>query len=586
MIQAGQRFDFKPNEIWGAQDDLRPVDRAVARWVIAHGGSPGLARLAAQASLADGRGDSALRIDEDVLRGVLTDSEWVGNAASNSQPFVIDGDLFYLRRNFLNEVAVATMLHQRLRSFDVEDETLDLHGLFDEAGGNAQAGQVEAVRKALDRRLFVLTGGPGTGKTTTVLRLLMAASRNHRSHHDEWPRILLAAPTGKAAQRLGESLRNATPEDFPTDWQDALLHVQSGATGTLHRLLGSRGTRGGFSRDSENPLDADIVVVDEASMLDLALLRALLSALRPQTRLVLVGDADQLDSVGTGSVLQDIVVALDGEAGQHLQRLRHAYRADAALRPLNEAVRIGDAIAFDAGLNSASAQALHRPVGTVSELTAQLDAWSDAILLDYRAHRIDKPVNEAEPDHIPQLLAAAGQRQLLCALREGPFGAAGLNAAIETRLSPALQSESGTSPGARWYPGRRILITRNDAASGLFNGDIGLCLLDTEGRLRAWFQGGDVKPRSFDVGSLPPHEPAFAMTVHKAQGSEYDEVAVLLPPQAEHPLLSRQWFYTAISRARRALHLWGSDAAVRHAIDHPARRSSGLSRRIRTAISP
>ena len=141
MIQAGQRFDFKPNEIWGAQDDLRPVDRAVARWVIAHGGSPGLARLAAQASLADGRGDSALRIDEDVLRGVLTDSEWVGNAASNSQPFVIDGDLFYLRRNFLNEVEVATMLHQRLRSFDVEDETLDLHGLFDEAGGNAQAGR-------------------------------------------------------------------------------------------------------------------------------------------------------------------------------------------------------------------------------------------------------------------------------------------------------------------------------------------------------------------------------------------------------------------------------------------------------------
>ena len=581
MIAAGRRFNFQPRASSLAEDGLRPVDLAVARWVIAHGGNAQLADVAAEASLADGRGDSALRIDDVSLREALIESGLVGYAASDNTPFVIDGDLFYLRRNFINEVAVAAMLQVRLQTEvagpDMHD--FDLHGLFDANGGDAQTGQINAVHKALGRSIFVLTGGPGTGKTTTVLRLLMAASCRHHAAHGEWPRIMLAAPTGKAAQRLGESLRHAGAEDFSLGWHEALMHVQGGETSTLHRLLGSRGIRGGFARDSEQPLDADIVVVDEASMLDLDLLRALLSALRPEASLVLVGDADQLDSVGTGSVLQDIVAALDDD-DTHLQRLQHAYRADALLRPLNEAVRIGDAATFHPAFVAAGLQVQHYALRDAHGLNARVDAWGDALLTDYRQHHIDQPVDENDVEGITELLAVVGRRQLLCALRNGPFGAAGLNAAIEARLSPALQGEGGSSMGEHWYPGRRIFVTRNDATSGLFNGDIGLCLLESDRRLRVWFAGRDGRPRPFDTGALPPHEPAFAMTVHKAQGSEYDEVAVVMPPRADHPLLSRQWFYTAISRARRHLQLWGSDAAITQAIAHPARRSSGLSRRI------
>ncbi|MBE2212179.1 MAG: exodeoxyribonuclease V subunit alpha [Xanthomonadaceae bacterium] len=584
MIPAGRRFDFRAPATLQSDEGLRPVDLAVARWVIAHGGGAPLADVAARASLAEGRGDSAYRIEDAALRDALAAMPLVGNAISNDTPFVLDGELFYLRRNFAHEVAVAGMLQSRLRQDDSAQDgnDIDLQGLFDENADAAQSGQVAAVRKALGHPIFVLTGGPGTGKTTTVLRLLMATSRRHHATHGDWPRILLAAPTGKAAQRLGESLRHASPDDFPSHWHEALDHVQAGTTGTLHRMLGSRGTRGGFRHNQDMPLDPDIVVIDEASMLDLSLLRALLAAMRPDAALLLVGDADQLDSVGTGSVLQDIVAALDDE-GRHLQRLQHAYRADAALRPLNEAVRKGDAAAFHAALTEAGEQVRQIPLRDARALALQVEAWSDALLADYREHQFDRPVDDDDAAGIARRLAVAGRRQLLCALREGAFGAAGLNAAIEARLGPALQAE-GASDG-QWYPGRRILVIRNDPASGLFNGDIGLCLLVNEGQLRVWFPGNDGYPRSFDISALPPHEPAFAMTVHKAQGSEYDEVIVLPPPRADHPLLSRQWFYTAMSRARRQLHLWSDDDAITQAIEHPARRSSGLARRIRKAAS-
>ncbi|RMH87620.1 exodeoxyribonuclease V subunit alpha [Lysobacter pythonis] len=580
MKPAGSFFGFQPHPLPMAGEDWRPLEHAVAAWVLAHGGDARLARLAARTSLAEAAGDSALRIDDAALREALPPMPLVGDAASTGTPFVLDGELFYLRRNFAHENALAALLAARLDGAE-SLATLDVDTLFPDPADPRIADQREAVRKALGQRLFVLTGGPGTGKTTTVLRLLMALVRVSATP----PRIRLAAPTGKAAQRLGESLRAASAADFPADWHDALAEVQAAETGTVHRLLGSRGARGGWSHDADHPLPAEIVVIDEASMLDLALLRGVLAALRPHTHLILVGDADQLDSVGTGSVLQDIVTVL-GE-GASLQRLRHSFRADRALLPLNEAVRAGDAGAFRAALADAMPQARRQALRNGAARRAALHDWTDALLAELRENGIDQPHAPDDHGRVAAHLRTLRQRQLLCALREGPFGASGVNAEIEARLAGALQTHAGAGigEGERWYPGRRIMITRNDAASGLWNGDIGLCLRDGAGHLRAWFEA-DGGVRGFDIGALPPHEPAFALTVHKAQGSEYDEVALLLPPGTGHPLLSRQWFYTAISRARRTLGIWGEDDAIAQAIETPARRISGLARRIAAHRSP
>lgn len=583
MIAAGQHFDFsplalRPDESWG------PLQLAIARWVLAHGGDALLARTAAAASLADVDGDSALRIEDADTRDALAEMPMVGDAQQYRAPFVLDGELFYLRRNFAREAAVAAMLRYRLADELVVDTHagIDIDTLFKHPDDPALVGQRRALDKMRSQRLFVLAGAPGSGKTTTVLRMLMLLSRMQKEADETWPRIALAAPTGKAAQRLRESLLASTPSDFVPAWGDALTAVQTQAAeaGTLHRLLGLRpdGVEARFH--AGNPLAADIVVVDEASMLDLALLRRLLDALPPHTRLLLVGDPDQLDSVGTGSVLQDIVAAL-GDDALSLQRLSHSFRADRALLPLNKAVRQGDVQAFKAALQSASTQAELHVVNRESGLASLRQTWAEGLLAEIRGRGIDADIDPNDSVRVSECLATLRQRQLLCALRDGPFGATGVSAGIDQQLAMALQgSEGHGGEGEQWYPGRRILITRNDAASSLFNGDIGLCLREADGRLRVWFAQGVDAVRAFDIGALPPHESSFALTVHKAQGSEYDEVAVLLPPRFDHPLLSRQWLYTAISRARRRVQIWGNEAAIAHAITQPARRSSGLAKRI------
>lgn len=581
MKPAGTHFDFSPLSM-RAEEDWGPLQSAIVRWVLAHGGDVLLARIAAQASLADMGGDSALQIEDEDNRIALAAMPLVGNAASDRAPFILDGGLFYLRRNFARERAVALMLSDRLVSPDAPTSRIDIDTLFENPCDPALTGQRGALDKLRGQRLFVLAGAPGSGKTTTVLRMLMLLARESFDAQGHWPRISLAAPTGKAAQRLRESLLAGSATDFASDWHESLASVQQHATGagTLHGLLGMRPERVDARFNAGHPLPADIVVVDEASMLDLALLRRLLDALPADARLLLVGDPDQLDSVGTGSVLQDIVAALADDAPQ-LQRLTHSFRADRALLPLNEAVRQGDVSAFRDAMQAAVPHAVQYRLAGSRALAQRLSTWADALLADIRAHGIDTTIAATDIPRITECLRTLRHRQLLCALREGPFGATGINAVIEQQLASALQGSEGFGgEGERWYPGRRILVTRNDASSGLHNGDIGLCLHDGE-RLRVWFDGGEHGPRVFETGALPPHEAAFALTVHKAQGSEYDEVAVLLPPQAEHPLLSRQWFYTAISRARRALQVWGSDAAIARAIERPARRTSGLRDRIR-----
>jgi exodeoxyribonuclease V alpha subunit len=340
-------------------------------------------------------------------------------------------------------------------------------------------------------------------------------------------------------------------------------------------------------------LPADIVVIDEASMVDLAMLRAVLEALREDCVLVLVGDAEQLASVGTGSVLLDLVGAMESAGAQDLVRLDHSFRADTTLVPINEAVRRGSLENFrQAWRDAGTARAQWLIVGDQQHLRTRLLAWAARVDAALRAAGAFDTLDGADLRAILGVLRALRQQQLLCALRETGFGAEHVNGVLEDMLR---NSNGGASDGdERWYPGRAVMITRNDPPTGLFNGDVGITLRTRNARgedsLQVWFEAspgaasaGAALPglRSFNPASLPASEGAFALTVHKSQGSEYQHVAVLLPPDANNPLLSRQMLYTALSRAKASVELWSAEASLEKAVGTIAARSSRLGERLR-----
>lgn len=587
------RFDRDGGQ-W-SQEAWRALDRAVYRWVLAHGGSPLLATTAAWASLADAAGDAALALgaprhgmtplahaDIDRLRTEVLVADDDGGAP---RPFVLDAaDRFYLWRNYADERAAAAAIGAR-RPHAAGSAPIDaeLDALFHGARGADVAAQRRAVRAVLGRRLFVLTGAPGTGKTTTVLRMLLMRQRHARDPLA----IRIAAPTGKAAQRLLQALRQgrqalggdgATP--LPADWLPLLDAIPDEAL-TVHRLLGFQPWRNAFARGRRDHIAADVVVVDEASMLDLAMLRSLLDAVPDEAMLILVGDADQLTSVATGSVLMDVVGALEAD-GEGIVRLHHSFRAEQRLVALNEAVRGGDVDTLRSLVSDGHGDIVLRHAETTRQLGDRLGQHAAAIAAEaaLRAHLPDD--DDASSGVVRGALAVLAHRQLLCALREGEFGSIGVNAALERLLRRAWHVGAGTD----WYAGRSVIITRNDYSVGLYNGDVGLCLADSNGHLRVWFGtgrdqvGSDAAMRSFAPTALPEHETAFAITIHKSQGSEYDQVAVLLPPETGNRILSRQLLYTAVSRARRGVELWASDAALAAALAHPIVRQGGLRERL------
>ena len=621
---AGERFDFRGRtptaplpEAW------RELDRAVWRWMLAHGADDITARVAAWASHAEGQGHSALPLDRlqedaalprgEALCAALAQSALVADArqvSAHAQPLVLDGEHVYLQRNHRAECAVADALRRRRQGAIEPARPLtddDLCALFNGSWSEPEARQRDAVRQVLGKRLMVLTGGPGTGKTTTVLRMLLGLSREHEATAGRLPQLHIAAPTGKAAQRLSESLRSGADRlcgaSQPLDaaWMPHLRAVLAAESGTVHRLLGSRGRHGGYRYRADEPLPADIVVVDEASMLDLGLLRALLDALREDAVLVLVGDADQLTSVGTGSVMMDIVQALETDPRGDLVRLSHCFRADVTLVPINEAVRIGDSPAFGHAMAAAAAKtaangrraATYHAVPDTAALRRRLVAWARSLQSALAEVDVVRPLAPASAE-LAAVLDALRRQQLLCALREGPFGATQVAATIAARL----RAWDALAPwaGRAWYPGRAVIVTRNDPAARLYNGDVGLCVLvqgeHGEPVLQVAFdpapdtagENASAAVRLFDPNTLPAHEDAFALTVHKSQGSEYDHVAVLLPPDADSPLLVRQTLYTGLSRARQSVELWSVDASTDRAIGTALSRFGRLAERVVGAV--
>ncbi len=603
-----------------ADADERAIDQTLAQWVLGRTGSAALAAAASAASRAEGRGHAcATLVDPDTGAGFDADAlealrrhDWVGDGTSFT-PFVLDArDRFYLWRNWQHEAKLAEAILQRCaqRTLPLAAATLtdDLDALFAGMPRGATDGQRAAVAAVPGARFFVLTGGPGTGKTTTVVRMLLMLLRHAQACGlPAQPSIALAAPTGKAAQRLAQAIAKGKAELQAslagTGFGDLVPHIPHADARTLHRLLGYRPMDDSFERGPHNPLAEDLVVVDEASMVDLAMMRQLLQALRPGAVLILLGDPGQLASVDAGSVLADIVaaaprrrlppalaaqlapllqdppgVAADNAplAGQVLT-LTHSWRAGSGLQRGVEALRDApDPAWLDTLLRERRDGDLHlRHCPNGHALRACVDGWIERHN-DLLQSLLGSTIDAAEA--LPRLR----QLQILCALRDGPFGAQGINELMLRRLAARF----GLDAGRAWYPGRPVIITRNDYARGLFNGDVGIALEGAEG-LRVWFElsdrDGNAGLRSYSPRALPAHDSAWAITIHRSQGSEYRDVAVLLPPDADNRILTRELVYTAISRAREHAEIWSTDDALRAALARPIRRLGGLRERLRSS---
>lgn len=531
----------------------------------------------------------------------------VVDTGPGSCPLVLDHGRLYLRRYWQYETTVAEGLTRLLASRPAVPDALPTT-LTTVSAATASAGidwQRIACALAARSHLTLLTGGPGTGKTTTVIRMLGLLQSLAMTAGPPL-RIRLAAPTGKAAARLTESIGNHI-EALPVS-ADIRAQIPAEVT-TLHRLLGRRPGSRQFRHHRHNPLHADLVVVDEASMVDLEMMASLLDALGAQTRLVLIGDKDQLASVEAGAVMGDLcahaeagnydpatidwiqqVTGADlneyrgngGAVAQQTVMLRdnHRFGSDSGIGRLARAVNGGDVAEV--------ARVCGQDFSDLSIHTADPVA-SDAIERLCHAHY--RTYLEAMPERIaPAEATTVGHAvlkhftdfQLLCALRTGPAGVDGLNA----RIATALQRQGLIPRSEGWYAGRPVMVTRNDYALGLMNGDIGITLpmaeADEPPRLRVAFARADGELRLVLPSRLGQVETVFAMTVHKAQGSEFDHAALVLP-DAGNPVMTRELIYTAITRARDHFTLLGAaTGALEAATRRQLWRASGLAERMHT----
>jgi exodeoxyribonuclease V alpha subunit len=463
--------------------------------------------------------------------------------------------LLYLDRYWREEQQVADDLRTMVAHRDA-GSTADIGRLFPE-GYEEQRGAAEI---ALSQRLTVLTGGPGTGKTTTVARLLALFAGQPGT--GARLRIALAAPTGKAAARLQEAVQSEIDKLDLAD-QRRLSGLQ--AT-TLHRLLGSRpDSSSRFRHHRGNRLPHDVIVVDETSMVSLTMMARLLEAVRPQSRLLLVGDPDQLASVDAGAVLADLVDGLGTDAGSPVVALQTSHRFGESIGALASAIRGGDA---DAALEVLRKGGEHIEWLDDEDPTAALRT---VLLPQALALRQAAILGDARA-----ALEILDEQRLLCAHRRGPHGVQHWNRQVERWLTEA----TGEPIWSDWYAGRPVLVTANDYGLGLYNGDTGVTVtVSGEDGLRAAIAGAG-EPRAFATSRLPDLETMFAMTIHKSQGSQAAEVTVLMPP-VDSRLLTRELFYTAVTRAKAKVRVVGSAASVREAIDRRAVRASGLALRLR-----
>ncbi|KVM87389.1 AAA family ATPase [Burkholderia stagnalis] len=623
-------------------------------------------------------------------------------ARGDERPLIVDRhDRLYLSRYFDYERRLADALVAQAGEGAAADALAPdvlrerLARYFGPAAGDVDWQRVAAI-VALTGRVTIVSGGPGTGKTTTVVGVLACLLDAHPDL-----RVALAAPTGKAAQRMQEAL-HARAGELPPELAARLPNTSY----TLHRLLGGGGAAG-FRHHRDNPLPYDLIVVDEASMIDVALAAHLLDALAPGARLVLLGDKDQLAAVEAGAVFAELSARPSFSAAARA-RIAEALGIDeaafvaalpvpddvapaaaavpAAVEPVRRPVAPAkidtrQASLFDDEPPVEAAVTIDEPAGDADEAPAWIEAdelqWLDAVALppldavplvaataetvavaenrpspapladcvvwlerNYR-FGLDSPIGRLSlairrgavqdaldalpasdaaaasfhedagdmlatstierlaqrfsayldalrgalaapaPDPLP-LFDALNRFRILCATRGGSRGAEHVNALVAAHVRRAAHVPLAV--GAHWFTGRPVMVTRNDYALGLFNGDIGIALPDAQGALRVWFRRADGTARAVSPAALPPHETAFALTVHKSQGSEFDEAALVLPA-AFGRVLTRELVYTAVTRARTRVQVIGGRRVLAQAIATRTQRDSGLSARIDEALA-
>lgn len=503
-----------------------------------------------------------------------------GAADGIARPLVLDGKLLYPQRFWAAETRLAANLLARARPAPLA-ATSAIANVLGPAPEEPDR-QRRAVEHGLTHRLLLLSGGPGTGKTTTLARLVLAARALAPGL-----RIAVVAPTAKAAARAQQAIAaEVMATDDPGPGAQALPEGQ-----TVHRLLGSRGPGRGFRHGPDDPLPFDLVLVDEASMIDLELADALVGALAPPCRLVLAGDRDQLASVAPGAVFAAVSKVASGPIAECTVVLERNYRQRDAAEIVAAAAQVrGGLVVRDAELAPAGPVVRHgidrnRPAAVLAEIGERVARERAALWREIAAcDRLSADLDELGR-FAAQVLVRHARLGLLCALREGPLGADRLAREIDRRARQAL----GAGPLDAWYPGRIVIVRGNAPRSGLSNGEIGVCLAvtgagpGTPRRLVVVFDRPGAA-RVVPVAEMPACDDAWALTVHQAQGSEFDTV-LLVPAPAGHPLATRESLYTGMTRARSRLEIFGSLADLAWASAHPTRRESDLGRRLEIAAT-
>ena len=497
-------------------------------------------------------------------------------------PLVLSGGRLALRRHWDAERRVAAAVAARLGAA-VEAPSgaaVEAFGRLFPPRGGALDRQALAAAAALRQRVLFVAGGPGTGKTYTATRVLALLLADRPGL-----RVALAAPTGKAAARLTESLARGV-----AGLPEGLDGVPTEA-GTLHRLLGAHPERSGYRHDARNPLVHDLVLVDEGSMVDLELFDAVLEALRPEARLVVLGDPDQLPPVEVGTTFADVCAAGEGDPPPGLDGFCAALGLEgvpsspdtsplaASVATLTESRRFtadSDVGVFALAVRDGDAEAAVEALRSRAALGLEADAVAGRAVgwaLPFARDVVRSRTPEAA-------LEALNSFRLLAAVRRGPRGVEGLNEAVERALR-AERLVRWSPYGERFYDGRPVLVTVNDRDTDLANGDVGVCWHDGGQRVVAFPERDPVR---FD--RLPAHEPAWALTVHKSQGSEFGAVGVVLPEPGTRGagLVTRELLYTAATRARDAVVVFGEEAEVRAGVAHRQVRASGLRERLEAAV--